>query len=212
MRRVALGGVLFLLSAACADPVTTPVAEGASDSLEVRCDGETTEVLTPIVQAESDGVHIAVHNSSQTELSVSTETVGQGAAPGDSGFVAPISPGSSRIRCLPVDEDHAAENGDWGVFDVLAPEGWVSPDVVCPGAGYGSVGDYAEGARGVADPLQDAPKHFREDGDEVVQAGYATDEKRTFVLLRDGEPVAGLVYISDGNGGWLQSESFGCSD
>jgi hypothetical protein len=88
----------------------------------------------------------------------------------------------------------------------------VSPDVDCPGTSYQGVADYAKGARGVADPLEDAPKHFHEDGDEIVQAGYATDAERTIVLLRDGAPIAGLVYISDGHGGWLQSESYGCSD
>jgi len=160
----------------------------------------------------ADGVHITIHNSSEAELSVSTETVGTGAPPGDSSFVAPISPGSSRIRCLRAEEDHSFENGDWGMFDVLAPEGWVSPDVDCPGTMYEGNFDYAEGARGVADPLQDAPKHFLENGDEVVQAGYASDEERTFVLRRDEEPIAGVTYHSDGDGGWLRAESFGCSD
>jgi hypothetical protein len=209
---VVLGVLILMLAGACADPVTTQRGSDASDTLEVRCDGATTEVLTPTVQAHADGVSILIHNTSQAELSVSTETVGTGASPGDSTFVAPISPGSSRIRCLQIDEDHAAENGDWGSFDVFAPEGWVSPDVDCPGAMYQGIGDFVEGARGVADPLSDAPKHFREDGDRVVQAGYATPDERTYVLLRDEEPVAGLVYISDGHGGWLQSESFGCSE
>ena len=87
----------------------------------------------------------------------------------------------------------------------------MSPTVDCP-TQYQGILDYVAGARGVADPLADAPRRFREEGDEVVQAGYTTDDRRTFVLLRDGEPVAGLVYVSDGHGGWLQSESFGCSD
>jgi hypothetical protein len=76
---------------------------------------------------------------------------------------------------------------------------------------YSGVVDYVSGARGVADPLADAPKHFREQGDRVVQAGYATPQERTFILLRDDEPIAGLTYHSDGEGGWLRTESFGCS-
>jgi hypothetical protein len=211
VHRVVLAAIVIVLASACADPVTTPPAADAPETLEVHCDGETTEVLTPTVQAASDGVHISVHNSSQQELSVSTESAGTGAAPGDSSFVSPIAPGSSRIRCLGIDEDHAAENGDWGTFDVLAPPGWVSPTVDCP-TQYQGILDYVAGARGVADPLADAPRRFREEGDEVIQAGYTTDDRRTFVLLREGEPVAGLVYVSDGHGGWLQSESFGCSD
>ncbi|MCD6021834.1 MAG: hypothetical protein K0R20_1544 [Actinomycetia bacterium] len=180
--------------------------------MQIRCDGATTDVLTPIVQARTDGVHLVLENTTDDELFMQTDTQGEGVPPGETSMGLPILPGSAPFRCLPVTDDlDTGVEGGWARFDVLAPGGWVSPDVDCPGAGYGGVVDYKEGARGVADPLQDAPKHFREDG-EVVQAGYATDEERTFVLLRDGEPVAGLVYVSDGHGGWLRSESFGCSD
>lgn len=205
--------LLVLLACACADPVTITAAADATDTLEIRCDGETTEVLTPTVQARSDGVDVLIHNISEGEhLSVSWAGGGDGAAPGDTTLVFPIVPGSSKIRCLPIDEDHAADNGDWGRFEVLAPEGWISPDLDCPGTMYQGIGDFVEGARGVADPLADAPKHFQEEGDRVVQAGYATPDERTYVLLRDEVPVAGLIYTSDGHGGWLQSGSFGCSD
>ncbi len=213
MRRVVLAAFVVAIVGACADPpVTPPTAGEASDTLEVRCDGATTDVLTPIVQARMDGVHLVLENTTEQELLMQTDTQGEGVPPGETSMRLLILPGSSRFRCLTLTDDlDPGVEGGWARFDVLAPDGWVSPDVDCPGAGYGGVMDYVVGARGVADPLQDAPKHFREDGDEVVQAGYATDDERTFVLLRDGEPVAGLVYVSDGHGGWLQSESFGCS-
>jgi hypothetical protein len=214
VQRVAFAALVVLLAGACADPViTTPTAAEASETLEVHCDGPTTDVLTPTVQARSDGVHLVLENTSDHELFMQTEAQGEGVPPGETSMRLLILPGGSRFRCLTLTDDlDPGMEGGWARFDVLAPEGWVSPDVDCPGTSYGGVADYVVGARGVADPLEDAPKHFREDGDEVVQAGYATDEERTIVLLRDGAPVAGLVYISDGHGGWLQSESFGCSD
>jgi hypothetical protein len=213
MRRPVVVVLVVLLAGACADPVsTTPAADGASDTLEIRCDGATTDVLTPTVQAHADGVHLVLDNTTDGELLMQTETHGEGVQPGETSMTLPIHPGGSRLRCLTMTDDlDPGVEGGWARFDVLAPEGWVSPDVDCPGTMYQGIGDFVEGARGVDDPLLDAPRHFREEGDEVVQAGYATDEERTFVLLRDGEPIAALVYVSDGSGGWLQSESFGCS-
>jgi hypothetical protein len=215
VQRVALAALAVVLAGACADPVstTTPTADGASDTLEVRCDGTTTDVLTRTVRARSDGVHLVLENTSDHELFMQTEAQGEGVPPGETSMRLLILPGGSRFRCLEMSDDlDPGVEGGWARFDVLAPEGWVSPDVDCPGTMYQGISDYVEGVRGVADPLEDAPTHFQEDGDEIVQAGYATDEERTIVLLRDGAPVAGLVYISDGYGGWLQSESFGCSD
>ena len=91
------------------------------------------------------------------------------------------------------------------------PDGWVSPLLGCPGGMYHGVADYVQGAAGVEDPLEDARNRFRLDG-EVSEAGYSTSESRTFVNVVDGSPKESLVYISDGAGGWLQSESSGCSD
>jgi len=214
VHRVALAALFVVLAGACADPIsTTPTTDGASDTLKIRCDGATTDVLTPTVQARSDGVPLVLENTSDHELFVQTEAQGDGVPPGETSMRLLILPGGSRFRCLEMSDDlDPGVEGGWARFDVLAPQGWVSPDVDCPGTSYQGVADHAKGARGVADPLEDALKHFREDGDEIVQAGYATNGERTIVLLRDGAPIAGLVYISDGHGGWLQSESYGCSD
>jgi len=211
---VALAALAVLLAGACADPISTaPTADDASDTLEVRCDGATTDVLTPTVQARSDGVHLVLENTSDHELFMQTDAQGDGVPPGETSMPLLILPGGSRFRCLEMSDDlDPGVEGGWADCEVLAPEGWISPTLECPGGEmYGGTTDYIAGARGVADPLADAAKHFQEDGDEVVQAGYATDEERTIVLLRDGAPVAGLTYISDGHGGWLRSESYGCS-
>ena len=213
MGRAAAIALLFLLGGACADPTATTTTTGdESETLEIRCDGETTEVLTPIVQAQRDGVHVLIQNTLATEtLSVSTETAGFGAPPGETTLIFPISPGRSRIRCLKETEDHAMENGDWGSFEVLAPEGLISPAVECPGGMYSGIGDYVAGARGVEDPLLDAEKRFRLEG-SVVEAGYDISGQRTFINVSEGQAKESLVYASDGSGGWLQTESSGCSD
>jgi hypothetical protein len=216
VKRLLTIGLLGLVAAAsCAESNPRPPADAAApDVLEVRCDGETTEVLTPAVRAQSDGVHVLVHNELQGErLSVTTETAGDGASPGDTSLLFPIQPGPSRIRCQRESEDNAMENGDWGMFLVIEPPGWISPSLECHGtSSYHGIADFAQGARGVDDPLADSVRHFQEQEGEVVQAGYATPTQRTFVLIRDDVAVAGLEYWSDGAGGWLQKESSGCSD
>jgi hypothetical protein len=154
---------------------------------------------------------VSIINTSDEELDVSTETQGDGAAPGETAFVFPILPGVGRIRCLPFTEDNAMENGDWASFDVLPPPDWVSPQLDCPGGMFQGVTDFVPGARGVEDPLADAERHFRLEGD-ATEAGYRTTEQRTFVNVVDGVPKESFVYIADGHGGWLQSESAGCSN
>jgi hypothetical protein len=213
---IALAG-LVLMGCAEAGPPTPPAADGpddiqAPDTLEVRCDGETTEILTPAVQAQVDGVHVLIHNVLPDErLSVTTETTGDGASPGDTTLVFPILPGTSRIRCLRETEDNAMENGDWGEFTVIEPPGWVSPQLAdCPNEVYQSNIDYVVGARGVEDPLKDAEEHFRLEGD-AVEAGYRTAEERTIVNATAEGPKESLVYVSDGSGGWLLSQTSGCS-
>ena len=76
---------------------------------------------------------------------------------------------------------------------------------------YSGIGDYVAGARGVEDPLLDAEKRFRLEG-SVVEAGYDISGQRTFINVSEGQAKESLVYASDGFGGWLQTESSGCSD
>ena len=131
VQRVALAAFVVALVGACADPpVALPTAGEASDTLEIRCDGATTEVLTPIVQARMDGVHLVHENTSEHELLTQTDPQGDGVPPGETSLRLPILPGSARFRCLTLtDELDPGVGGGWARFDVLAPEGWVSPDV-----------------------------------------------------------------------------------
>jgi hypothetical protein len=219
VQRAILSLVLLLLAGACSDAATPPKASDptdassdATDILEVSCDGETTELLTSSVRAAQDGVHVLVNNLSDGRLSMEwPNSGGEDVDPGATTMVADVPPGSSRVRCVTTGEAMYPEEGDWSDFEVLAPEGWVSPTLDCP-IQYRGIKDYGLGARGVADPFANASKHFREEGDRVVQAGYATPEERTFVLLLEEQVIAGLTYRSDGHDGWLQAESFGCSD
>jgi hypothetical protein len=216
MRRLLTLAATGAILAGCAEtPPPSPSAAdapGVVETLEVRCDGETTEVLTPTVQARSDGVHIRVMNTAAADVLIQWELGGDGASPGESLWSFPILPGPARFRCLPSTDDvDPGAPGGWASFEVLAFEGWVSPELECPGTMYGGVVDYVEGARGVEDPLSDAEEQFRLEG-TAKEAGYRSVDERTVVNLTADGPKESLVYISDGAGGWLRSESAGCSD
>jgi hypothetical protein len=213
MRRLFVVAVCLGL-ASCADPpADQPRSEpgpAASDRLEIRCDGTSTDVVTPIVQAQADGVHVVVDNVSGGDVLTRWESGGDGAGPGRSTQVLPIPPGEGRFRCLPglPDVDPGAPGG-WATFEVLPIPDWISPEIDCPG-GTMNVGtfDFIAGAHGVADPLEDARE--RAARKEVRQAGYATMSARTFVAFERTRPTMSFDYVADGSGGWLLSGTTSC--
>ena len=204
--------LVLVIAVACADPAPPRAVDGVPATLEIRCDGETTEILTPTVQARSDGVHMLIRNTSDVRVFTEWGSGGEGADPGDTLVVRPILPGSARFRCLEETDDlDPGIPGGWERYEVLPPDGWVSPDLDCAGGMYSGVGDFVPGARGVVDPLADAREQFRLDG-TAVEAGYRTDEERTFINVTDDGAKESLTYTSDGHDGWLRSGSSGCSD
>ena len=211
MRGASLLLALVLLSA-CGEGTSTPPASEApeADVLRVRCDGTVTEILTPTVQAATDGVHVRIENTSHAEVLTQWDGGGDGADPGTSEQLIPFTPGIARFRCqtFTPDVDPGAPGG-WKTVTVLAPPGWVSPTLDCPDGSYGGNLDYVEGARGVADPLADAMK--RAGSDDVRLAGYVTDSERTYVGSEDGVPTERFDYVADGHGGWLLTGTGGCS-
>ena len=194
-------------------PATSTIAPpmSAAETLEVRCDGNTTTILTPTVQAQRDGVHVLVHNVSGGRLLIEWGNGGGGAPRRDSRHVLPVPPGAARFRCT---TDLAAEADGWASFTVLEAPGWIPADLDCPSQGTGII-DYVAGAVGVDDPLADAIRYAHATGSaddiEVVPAGYVTAAERSFVVFEDGVQTMRLTYSSDGQGGWLLSSPTTCS-
>jgi hypothetical protein len=189
----------------------------AADTLQVRCDGDTTTILTPTVQARPDGVHALVTNLSDGPLAIEWDSGGDGARRGDSRHLLPLPPGGARFRCTSDNDAAGSGPSRWATFTVVEPPGWVSPELDCSTQGTGII-DYAPGAGaaiGVDDPLGAAIDYAHAvataDDVQVVPAGYATSEQRSFVVLEDGVPTISLTYTTDGNGGWLLTSSTTCS-
>ena len=196
---------------------STSASTLAADILEVRCDGDTTTILTPTVRARPDGVHVLVNNLSDGPLAIEWDGGGEGARRGDSRHVLAVPPGAARFRCMSdMDATGSATTG-WASFTVLEPPRWVSPEIGCPTQSTGII-DYTAGASaaiGVDDPLAAAIDYAdavaMADDLEVVPAGYATTEQRAFVVFEDGVPTMSLTFTTDGSGGWLLASSTTCA-
>lgn len=192
-----------------ASPVEVPAA------LQVACDGTHPAILTPLVKAQPDGIHIDVTNTSGQRLDFSIDDANGLAIQGDSlsgasgSYTYSFGPGSYRFTC----------NRSTAAFTVADPDGlYTSSDLECGSTtGGGTVGtnDYAAGARGPQGSLLDIARlelRGLQSGDVVERAGYPQAPGEALVrVVRQGRVVAGLGYLDDGHGGWLIAGTQACS-
>ena len=202
-----------------------PASPAAPDTAVVACSDQGTEVLTPIVRPQPDGVHFRTDN--QTDLSLlfdfeSSEGGGFGtdAPPGnhavdaDTGFA--VAPGEVKVRCADP-EDPDWPDTPWSTLTVEDPEGLWAPASVegCDLVSNGIV-DYAQDAVGEqGDPVDIARRELGgslEPGDEVRPAGYPESAQPTVAVVRDERVVMVVLYVPDSQGGWLRSETTACAD
>lgn len=205
---------LLVVLVACADASTAggSAPEAAPSVLDITCDGAATNLAATQVQAQADGVHLLIHNTSSSTLLTEWEggeQGGDGLDPGDRARTESLLPGEARFRCMPESSDPGQEEGGWATFTVLAPPDWVDPTLRCAHTSSQGTMDYVPGASGTDDPLTDAQQHASK-GATVTQAGYVTKSELTFIGVTDGVTTESLVYRSDGQGGWLLGETGAC--
>ena len=219
MRRVTMLAipVLLVLLGGCADTQNSgrsPAPESsAADIARVRC-GETgsTEILTPSVQAQPDGVHISVDVPAGSELGFSVDGC-CGFNAEDGPFVVPIPPGPMRVACATFDAD-LGDDSLYRALQVVDEEGvFVAPTEIRCADGTG-VGSGDAGPAAGASPIEAARALLTgvRSSDELVQLGYLEREEGASVgVRRDGEVIAILRLEPSGDGwGWIGFES--CPD
>jgi hypothetical protein len=202
--------VSFVNAHAEPTPSVEPIA---SPTAEVTCDGSATNVLTPRVAAQPDGVHIVVTNTSSVDLSLQIEGVGgDNADVGEHELVWPLAPGPVRVRCLDPTADAGSEGG-YGSLEVVDPDGvYVSPELECSNAVTMFVDDFGEGVGDHDDPADVARAHLTglADDDVVERAGYPDSPEPVIRIVRDGVVVGRLDLFPDSQGGWLLSSLERC--
>jgi hypothetical protein len=197
-------------AASFATAAASPVE--ALSELEVVCDGTHTDIPTPLVRTQADGIHIHFANTSGRTLDVAIEEA-SGAAllgeaiPGVGGtHVYTFGTGSYQLTC----------GETLSTFAVVDPDRLYTPsELRCAGQSSSTV-DYGEAARGPRGSLLDiARTELRglEPGDVVEHAGYLHAAGNQLVrIVRHGQVVAVLEYADDGHGGWLIGGTRTCSD
>jgi hypothetical protein len=194
-------------------PATESQAPPA-DVAAITCGGAGTTVSTPIVAAQSDGVHIAIQNASMDPVSIQFESSGHGVQPkSTTATIEQLSPGTQKVRCEP-QSDNVAVFG-WETFEVVDPNAyWVSFKLTCPGQTFGQINDYAQQQAGVADPIdaaRPALAHWIQPDDVLMVAGYPDDpDSRVVVGVRDGVNVMSAV-LELSSDGWVVAGTSGCS-
>lgn len=195
-------------------------AEPLPDVALVECTVNGARVRTPTVRPQPDGVHLRITNDTGSELAFSADDAehgGQGAsAPsGSVSYVWALPPGKLSVKCTNDQADPSEIEGT--ELTVVDEEGlWVSTSLY-PGCHEASTGtaDYGVGAKGEGeDPVAIARKAFGNQGlkagDVVERAGYPEGDETIVRVVRSGDVIATMSFLSDGAGGWLPENTTRC--
>ncbi len=190
---------------------------------DLRGDEVTTRLLTPVVRARPDGVHLRVENRSSVglELRIEDQRGAQGrAAPvGVQVAVHTIPPGDARAGCV---VPGGRAYSPLPTLQVVDPAGlWVSPELECTGGLRAEVvRDYASEAPGEeGTAIEVATRHLPlplRPGDEIRDTFYPMTQSQRHLpvvaVVRSGRTVARVVLTPASDGGWLVTLWEACSN
>jgi hypothetical protein len=214
----AAGALLWRASGSASDASSAP--PGVSDVLRVRCDADSIEVLTPVVAAQADGLHVVATVSelsdpeirlrSSVEPSYLQHWSGSSGVEGE--FVRELAIGGATVHC-----ESGPYQGD-GPEDLTAPFTLVDPEGVFVEYRLACSNEVHFGPPQVDEWMNDGPPSESLDLDNpeelvrdmvsgilpddiVERAGYVGGSpERPFVrVVRDGE-IAGFFWLSRAGG------------
>jgi hypothetical protein len=195
--------------------------EAVPDVLRIICESSGTQVLTPVVRVQPDGLHVLVEDRAgvgnvlirPSDPIYGDEVIFSSGSRGvDAQFVDEAVPGTAEIVCQGDDirEGHVDEL-PWVPFQIIDPEGYF----VSYGLGCGSSGRHHVSVSG---SHSTSAEEFVRSGlagvlptDRVEPAGYA-DGRRLGAwirVVRDGSTVASLLVSDEGNRPELR-DGFAC--
>jgi hypothetical protein len=163
----------------------------------------STTVLTPVVQAQPDGVHIDVEANASANLAFVFPGNGRNAEDGP--FISTHPPGEMLVACLAPDDD-PGDDSLYEVITVVDQHGYyLEQSMTCAGA-EGVWAEHPVGLEG-NDPIAAVGGWLKGivPTDVLERVGYVARERdATVAVRRDGELVAAadLKAIRDG-WGWV---------
>jgi hypothetical protein len=189
---------------------------------EFTCDPSGTGTIAPgsrAVDAQPDGVHVAVTNLTDERISFTVGgsespmyVVGQGEAdPGErKELVEAIPPGDAHISCV-VASKSGIDTAPMADLRVADPAGsYVPIGMVCPMTSQPTKDANAF----PGDAVEVARQHLSglEYDDAVERAGYPEAKEPIVRVVRNGDVVAMATFRNDGRGEWLVDTLVTCAD
>jgi hypothetical protein len=202
-----------------------PVPADVPDVAEIRCDEKTTELSTPFVRPQRDGVHVRFVNNSSGERSYSLMTAsgggGNGGGPGTYEDVWTFGPGRATVVCSdPLGEQDPSEIPHTIHLTIVDPEGLFVPTALTgclEGEAFTMFADFAPGTPGEpGDPVEVARRSFAANNglraDDIVErAGYPDEPGARVRMVRDGTTVVVATLTGSSEQGWLIGSASGCA-
>ncbi|MGH2700923.1 MAG: META domain-containing protein [Actinomycetota bacterium] len=182
---------------------------------EIVCQRDgSTDLLTPSVDAQADGVHLQVDN--RTGEGVSMNGLGWDFSEGTSEAVLSVAPGKVEIACWPYSQHDGQEPSRTPLEVTDSGSYWVPPELECPkGDPVGSVtSDFAGGAPGLeGEPVELVRQEVSglRPSDILEAAGYPEQEQPAVRIVRDGDVVGVAGLTLTGEGGYLFGSFESCS-
>lgn len=199
-----------------------PRGTGAhADTVRIRCEEAGFEVLTPVVQAQLDGLHLAVVNKTARAAHVTIERgpsdgTGLEARPETSEHVSAVGPGNWVATCY-LDGGAGAVVGS-APFEVVDTGIWVSTELTDCETEESTHGDPPRRVATDRSELAALARPALEglvglDPAAVIEpAGYPEQAAAVFRARKDDRTVATMSFYPDDAGGWLEGEARSCQD
>lgn len=207
---------LCVLAAACADPLGP--AEGSATSglptvAEIVCGADgSTEVRTPQVAVQPDGLH--VHVLSRLDEPAQLVGLGRDVDPGETDYVTPVPPGRVGAACYPYSQHDTLQDPPTTPMEILDPEGlYVDGEIQCSGQMSSMISDFMEPPlEGVRVPIELARETIRglDDDDQVFHVGYPEEPDAHVAVRRDGQVVATFSFVTFDGEEWVIEGSSIC--
>jgi hypothetical protein len=201
----------------------TEAGTTAPSEITMTCDGKATSLDSNEVQAQADGVHVTIVNTSGEDLGYTVSLrsgggFGENAPRKRGSVVLSLPPGELLIGC-PDPESEEDPTAGLPILEVFDPERYYVPrELECTSkTATGSDSDYGVGARGdTRNPVAIVEERFKDEvapGDEVVRAGYPEEKgDPTVVIRRDGRTVVSVHFFGNDEEGYLADSEDICGD
>ena len=197
------GGSLHLGSGGPGASETSPTAAGPQDVAVIDCTGAQTDVRTPDVDVQPDGVHIRTEGPTDAHLMLHLVPVGHPEREvsfgiDDTVIVLPLAPGPWRVHCADADPDDVDAGSGWYGISFLDPQHlWTSPELACSDAQetVGLSSETVTSRDDVPGAIRAAVEGIR-DSDRIETAQYPEGEQMAFRVVRDGATVAVVWFLA----------------